>query len=383
VPLPIDREEAPAEGPVEDGRVVTTGFPALDAILGPGGIPRVASVSLRGDHSSGKTTLALRLAAEAQAGGAIVAWLDLARAFDPVEAVARGVRLEWLVVLTPADANEGLAMAGALLQGRAVDLLLIDLHLMDLPLDLRQERPDPARRGGRRAPGLADRIHRLAALARRSGTLLVVLEPPGLAQGIAGALGESVGLRLDLARRAWLRLGRDVVGQQTEVVVDRNHFGPPGRRADLRIVYAEGGDRDACLAVPHLLRETPPDVPAHRSGRRAPATPEPQLPLGGSTPHKYPASLHPPRVLRDETPPPALAPPAAAAHPHPMGNPPPRPLHALLGSVPSRPDRPGRPTLDRRHRAGPQPGRGRDGDPARDAARQRAPAGAGSGLPRP
>ena len=84
-------------------------------------------VALRGDASSGRTTLALRLAAEAQAAGAIVAWLDLAAALDPVEAVARGIEPEWLVVLTPADPEEGLAIAGSLLSGRAVDLLVIDL----------------------------------------------------------------------------------------------------------------------------------------------------------------------------------------------------------------------------------------------------------------
>src|SRR4051812_22671354 len=101
-----------------DGRVVPTGFAALDAILGTGGVPRSATVALRGSASSGKTTLALRLAAEAQETGSIVAWLDLARSFDPVEAVTRGVRPEWLVVLTPADLDEALAMSGSLLAAR-------------------------------------------------------------------------------------------------------------------------------------------------------------------------------------------------------------------------------------------------------------------------
>src|SRR6185437_8570963 len=140
----------------DDGRIVSTGFVALDAILGPGGLPRLASVSMYGDASSGKTTLALRLAAEAQAGGAIVAYLDLARSFDPIEAVARGVRLEWLVVLTPESLDEGLSIAGALLQGRAVDLLLIDL-----PTALRPDEVKPRRaEDGRWLPGVADRLHR-------------------------------------------------------------------------------------------------------------------------------------------------------------------------------------------------------------------------------
>src|SRR5436190_21680441 len=82
VPTPRHRPAEPA--PDLDGRVVPTGFAALDAILGIGGLPRTATVALRGPGSSGRTTVGLRVAAEAQAGGAIVAWLDLARAFDPV-----------------------------------------------------------------------------------------------------------------------------------------------------------------------------------------------------------------------------------------------------------------------------------------------------------
>ena len=107
--------------------MIGTGFAALDAILGPGGVPRDAAVALCGAPSSGQTTVALRLVAEAQAGGAIAAWVDLARSLDPVEAVARGVRLEWLVVLQPETPDEGIAMAGSLLAGRSVDVLVIDL----------------------------------------------------------------------------------------------------------------------------------------------------------------------------------------------------------------------------------------------------------------
>ncbi|HEX9043789.1 MAG TPA: hypothetical protein VF802_02075 [Candidatus Limnocylindrales bacterium] len=125
--------------PDGEGDVVSTGFRALDAILGPGGLPRGAGVALLGDATSGRTTLTLRLVAEAQAAGCLVAWVDLARSLDAVEAVARGVRLEWLVVLAPAAVEEGLAMGGALLQGRAVDLLVLDLP--DGPIDRPPDRP--------------------------------------------------------------------------------------------------------------------------------------------------------------------------------------------------------------------------------------------------
>jgi len=233
----------PAPAPLE--RVVSTGFPELDAILGPGGLPRNAGVALRGDGSSGRTKLALRTVAAAQAAGSIVAWVDLARAFDPVEAVARGVRLEWLVVVTPESLDEALAICAALLTSRSVDVLLVDLPG-------RLSRTD-------RVSKVADRLHRLAALARRSDALLILLEPPGRGDpnGLTTAVAESTGLRLELTRRSWIRLGRDVVGQQTEVLVARSRFGPPGRRTSLRILYADGGERDACLRREDLLVNAP------------------------------------------------------------------------------------------------------------------------------
>ena len=147
---PPDVDDGPAPSPGGEPRtgverIVRTGFPTLDAILGTGGLPRSASVTLRGAPSSGATTLALRLVAEAQADGAIVAWLDLARALDPVEAAARGVRLDWLVVLTPDTLDEGLSIAGMLLAGRS-----------------------SRRRGSRRWPIEAGRRARGSRRARRS-----------------------------------------------------------------------------------------------------------------------------------------------------------------------------------------------------------------------
>jgi RecA/RadA recombinase len=195
-------------------------------------LPAGASVVVRGGPSSGKTTLALRCTAEAQSGGDIVAWLDLGRAFDPVEAVGRGVDLRWLLVVRPADVQEGLNLAGALLSGRCVSLLVVDL---------------PARLRGR----LDDQLRRLVAHARRVGARLVVLEPPTIAGPLQAALAGSTGLRLELERRSWLRLGRDVVGQRTAVAVAKNRYGPPGRSVDLDIHYLTEGERS--LATHRLI----------------------------------------------------------------------------------------------------------------------------------
>jgi RecA/RadA recombinase len=307
-------------------RIVRTGFPTLDAILGPGGLPRSASAAFRGDASSGKTTLALRLAAEAQVDGAIVAWLDLARALDPVEAAARGVRLDWLVVLTPETIDEGLSIAATLLAGRSVDLLVIDLPI----------RPDP----GTTAARVADRLRRLAALARRSETLLVTLEPPGLTAGLATAVAQATSVRLELARRSWIRLGRDVVGQRTEVTVARNRYGPPGGRAELRILYAEGGERDRCLARDDLLRDD--------------LLRDDLLPTAAPT-----GTIQ--RIPTDETPPPLLASPPSPARPG-------APLR-LLPDGPA--GRPRRPALDGRDGPRRRPGRPGARRPTGDPARER------------
>jgi len=352
---PLPAEEAPEptalprESPGNHGveRIVRTGFPALDAILGPGGLPRSASVAFRGDASSGKTTLALRLAAEAQVDGAIVAWLDLARALDPVEAVARGVRLDWLVVLTPETIDEGLSIAGALLAGRSVDLLVIDLPV-------RLDR-------GTTLARVADRLRRLAALARRSETLLVALEPPGLTAGLTTAVAEASSVRLELARRAWIRLGRDVVGQRTEVTVARNRYGPPGRRTELRILYAEGGERDACLRFDDLLHEAGPPAretgpPAHETGRN----PDRNAGRNLATTTAAPTGTIQ-RIPTDATSPPLLASPS-----------PPTRSGAPLRLLPDgSAGRPRRPALDGRD--GPRRGSGRSGArrPTGDPARER------------
>jgi RecA/RadA recombinase len=333
-PLPAEEPESivPGGSPAGRGveRIVRTGFPALDAILGPGGLPRSASVAFRGDASSGKTTLALRLAAEAQVDGAIVAWLDLARALDPVEAVARGVRLDWLVVLTPDTIDEGLSIAAALLAGRSVDLLVIDLPA----------RPDP----GTTAARIADRLRRLAALARRSETLLIALEPPGLTAGLSTAVAEATSIRLELARRSWIRLGRDVVGQRTEVTVARNRYGPPGGRAELRILYAEGGERDTCLRHDDLLHEAgPPDQRTAAITAAITAAPTGTIQ----------------RTPTDATPPSLLAPPSPPARPG-------TPLRLLPDGPAGRPRRPAVDGRDRPRRRSSRAGtRHPTGDPTR------------------
>ena len=216
-----------AIAPLPD-EVVSTGFARLDALLGTGGLPRGVSASFRGARSSGKTTLALHCLAQAQARGGIVAFLDLCRIFDPLEAAARGVDLRWLLILRPAEIDEGWALAAALVAGRQIDLLVVDL-----PERLRANHDASLRR--------------LAAPARRSNVRMIVIEPANLAAPIHGALAESVGLRLELEQRAWLRAGRDIVGRCVAVNVAKNRFGWPGRQTEIEIRYLADGEHAAAL----------------------------------------------------------------------------------------------------------------------------------------
>lgn len=204
--------------PATSAEALASGLPELDALLGPGGLPRAAAASLHGPTSSGKTTLALHWMARAQAAGAIVAYLDLGRTFDPLEAVSRGIDLRWLLVLRPANADEGFALAAALVSGRAIDVLVADLPER-LPV-----RHDAT-------------LRRLAAHARRAEARLILLEPSSLTAALHSALAETVGLRLELEQHGWLRLGRDVIGRRIRVNVAKNRFGIPGRAADIEIRY--------------------------------------------------------------------------------------------------------------------------------------------------
>ena len=106
------------------------------------------------------------------------------------------------------------------------------------------------------------------------------LEPNALGRALAAAVEEASGLRLELERAGWIRLGRDVVGQRSAVTVARNRYGPPGRRTDLEILYAEGGARDACLVREGLLAGPSPAGPSRirATGPRIRRPPHPRRP---------------------------------------------------------------------------------------------------------
>jgi hypothetical protein len=203
--------------PLEHARPsVPTGHPELDAALGTGGWPRGALALLDAPPGSGATTLAFATLAAAQANGGLTAWLDLDGTFDPATAARLGVSLEWLLVARPRDPAEAVELAAWLGRSGLIDALVLDLG----------EHSAPDRRA----------LDRLGSLLARSGATSVLVLAPA-ARPVAGAV---VGIRVALHRSAWLAVGRDLVGQRVEAVVERHRWALAGGSAELDLWFGEG-----------------------------------------------------------------------------------------------------------------------------------------------
>jgi hypothetical protein len=197
-----------------------TGQPALDDALGTGGWPQGALALLDAPPGSGATSLALGSLAACQASGGVVAYLDPTGSLDPATATMLGVNLEWLLIVRPADAAEAVELAGWLAREGRIDALVLDLADTILP------------RG----------LDRLADLLVRTGGVTLLLAGAG-----RESAGRVAGVRLTLQRRAWLAVGRDLVGQRVEATVTRQRWALAGGSAELDLYFAEGRRVDSLL----------------------------------------------------------------------------------------------------------------------------------------
>ena len=226
--------EPPALAEARPG--VSSGHPELDDVLGTGGWPRGSLALLDAPMGAGASTLALSTLAAAQASGGLVAWLDLDGTLDPAVAERLGVQLEWLLLARPANPGEAIELAAWLGRSGLIDALVLDLG----------ERGTPDRRA-------LDRLGSL--LARTAATAALVLAPT--ARPVVGAVA---GVRLALHRRAWLTIGRDLVGQRVEAVVERHRWALAGGSTELDLWFGEGRRLDplaATLARPRPIGERP------------------------------------------------------------------------------------------------------------------------------
>ena len=193
---------------------VPTGHGGLDAALRTGGLPRGSLTLLDAPRGSGATTLALGVLAAAQRSGGIVAYLDREASLDAATAARLGVQLEWLLVVRPESVDEAVELAGWLARSRLIDAFVLDL-------------------GETGTRGSLDRLG--ALLARTSATGLLIA-----GRGLRDAAAQAAGIRIALERRAWLAVGRDLVGQRIQATVARHRWAAPGGRAELDLWFAEG-----------------------------------------------------------------------------------------------------------------------------------------------
>lgn len=212
---------------------IPTGFPALDKALGIGGIPRGRLTELNGRPTSGMTTLALKLVANAQAEGDTAVYLDLGRTFnaDYAHRCQVDVSEPKLLLVRPQSGRDGLAIARTLVASRSAGILIVD--------SLAQLLAEPQGQGALSA-ALG---HLNRALAKSSCALIFLTplqtNPIALDANPHGspALAHYATLRLVIEKEGWLRQGRDIRGYRAQVKVVKNKLGPAGKKATIRITF--------------------------------------------------------------------------------------------------------------------------------------------------
>ena len=204
---------------------ISTGFHKLDEVLGIGGLPKGRVSEIMGLPTSGKTTLALKFLTQAQANDGQVSYIDQARYFDPDYAYRCGLDLSHLLVGTPYDMGETLAMAEALARNGGLSAVVLDL------LDVLWTDPQVM-------PQLTTFLNHLPASLARSGTAFVVLHASSTQGSPAlSALAHYATVCLQVIRERWLHRHGDVRGYQVQVQVLKNRLGPAGRAVTVNIEF--------------------------------------------------------------------------------------------------------------------------------------------------